>query len=50
MNIADVEAARTLQRSPTLGGVPSEDSRTVPKKAKKALIHVGMEISRPSRR
>lgn len=48
INIADVAAAKTLQRSPTFGGVPSEESSTVPIKARNALTQVGMEILRPS--
>lgn len=48
INIADVAAAKTLQRSPTLGGVPSEESSTVPTKARSALTQVGMEILLPS--
>lgn len=50
MNIADVAAARMLQQSPTLGGVPSEDRSTVPKKARNALAHVMTEMLRPSSR
>lgn len=50
MNIADVAAAKTLQRSPTFGGVPSEDKSTVPTKARNALIHVAPEMFRPSSR
>lgn len=46
--MAEVAAARMLQRSPMLGGVPSEDNSTVPKKARKALIQVGLEMRRPS--
>ena len=48
--MAEVAAARMLHRSPTFGGVPSEDKRTVPKKARTALIQVGVEMRRPSSR
>lgn len=49
MNMADVAAASTLHRSPTLGGLPSADKRTVPKNARKALTQVADEMFRPSR-
>lgn len=48
INMAEVAAAKTLHRSPTLGGVPSEESKTVPTKARNALIQVALEILRPS--
>lgn len=48
MNMADVAAAMTLHRSPMLGGVPSEDKRTVPTNARKALSQVAIEMLRPS--
>lgn len=50
MNIADVDAANKLQKSPMLGGVPSDDNRIVPKNARNALTQVEIEILRPSRR
>lgn len=46
--MAEVAAASTLQKSPRFGGVPSEDKSTVPTKARKALIQVGVEMLRPS--